>query len=666
MKDIHRKSIFAILLALSVPVAFAEKTVIPVFKESMQTNYKDLTRVTVGQDGNGAMLNVAVTEAVTSQVETAWKILSDRFAVPAGSVAYAAEFEVACAADWLRVGMHKGWGSDISWRDAKGEEIGIAPLAFRFRKGDFAAFRIGGRIPSGAVAAAVRLGADDPNMKRGEDLRIRNFRMRFFAGGERVPADMHPDLDAPLVKSAFDAPTPDANVIVKYEFIDDGEIDWDSICVKRAKTKEDIPFVREGRRIVLKPGKPWAKGVNILSVTVRDVSGNETVSSKSFLIGECPAGQKVTIRDDGVTLLDGKPFFPIGIYGVQKHMFNAWSFDRAHADLKRAGFNFVHSYSHSRSGEFLGMAAKHGMKAWTHAFDIARGDDWLVDVGRHDPATIAWYVGDDTMTHMKPSELLDRYEAARLLDGTRIVCQADGIFSGWYDDGFSPYAAFADAFMPEIYPIHGWESDKTCVALTIRDVERSWSDIAKCGNDKRPHTVWPILQIFYGMGWKRYPTEDEVYATSFASLIHGGKGIAWFYYQGKRDMEAGFRYSGCFQSEKDWRMTTNLVSRISSLAPVLLERDPMQPATPEVLEGPKEDPLGQPAVSALMKCHDGFTYVLAVNASPKPVRARLFVMAPDGKGSVAWEKRKVKVAHGAFEDDFKGFGVHVYRFENVH
>ena len=88
----------------------------------------------------------------------------------------------------------------------------------------------------------------------------------------------------------------------------------------------------------------------------------------------------------------------------------------------------------------------------------------------------------------------------------------------------------------------------------------------------------------------------------------------------------------------------------------------MQPAAPVVLEGPKDDPLGQPAVSALVKRHGGFTYVLAVNASPKPVRARLFAEVPDGEGSVAWEKRRVAVAKGAFEDAFKGFGVHVYRF----
>ena len=54
--------------------------------------------------------------------------------------------------------------------------------------------------------------------------------------------------------------------------------------------------------------------------------------------------------------------------------------------------------------------------------------------------------------------------------------------------------------------------------------------------------------------------------------------------------------------------------------------------------------------------------MLAVNASSEKVRARIFASVPDGVGEVMWENRHMKVAGGSFEDDFKGFGVHVYRF----
>ena len=79
------------------------------------------------------------------------------------------------------------------------------------------------------------------------------------------------------------------------------------------------------------------------------------------------------------------------------------------------------------------------------------------------------------------------------------------------------------------------------------------------------------------------------------------------------------------------------------------------------IDGEKTDKYGRPAVSVLVKNHDGAAYVLAVNASSKKVRARIFASVPDGEGTVLWESRSIAVANGSFEDEFKGFGVHVYR-----
>ena len=149
---------------------------------------------------------------------------------------------------------------------------------------------------------------------------------------------------------------------------------------------------------------------------------------------------------------------------------------------------------------------------------------------------------------------------------------------------------------------------------------------------------------------------------SFAALIHGGNGITWFHYAGKIDPEHGRKYSGAFQSPEDWAVMTNLTTRIASLAPVLLERTPRQPAVPEILDGEKRDKCGQPSVSVLVKNYGGSAYLLAVNASSEKVRARLFASVPDGEGAVMWENRCIKVSGGSFEDAFKGYGAHIYCF----
>jgi hypothetical protein len=428
-------------------------------------------------------------------------------------------------------------------------------------------------------------------------------------------------------------------------------------------TKSSVPFVREGSVITLKPGSAWPEGAQRLTVSVSDTAGNVVVSQKAFMIGSRPSTPRITLRDDGMTLIDGKAFFPIGIYGVKPHMFNGWSFDRAVGDLKAAGFNFIHSYFFSRDPELLAAARKYGVYCWTAASSAVRADEWLVNTGRNDPSILSWYNGDDTSHNTSPSQLLDREEACRLLDGTRITCQADSIGGGAVRSHYQDFVPYTDVFMPEVYWVYSRDraKDEACVAKVILDVARARSDIAKYGKD-RPHGVWPIVQAFHGRMWERFPDEDEFLAMSYASIIHGGQGITWFYYAGELNEKSGARYSGCFGTKDRWTMMTNLTTRLNRLSPVLTARTPPQPQTPEILSGPKNDPLGQPAVTALVKNHAGSIYIFAVNASPKPVKARIFAAVADSEAAVLWEKRAVKAVGGAFQDEFKGFGVHVYRF----
>lgn len=655
------KSIRWSLVILPFCAWACEADVVPVvFMGGVQVNYQDNTRVEVTAS-EAADLVVACTR--TSVCETAWQITSVPLVIPEDCGGYALGFEVMSSVEWTRVHMSKEWGSDLTWFDASGKELLVQAFQYCFHKSEFARFGFCGTVPAGAASVKVRLGTDGPNINSGENVVFRKIRMKWLPKGTAIPANIAPDLEPPLVKSLFVAPTPDANVVARYEFIDMSDIDWSSVSVSNVRTKVAIPYERDGNVITLKPDVSWDRGINSLVISVRDVFGNGTLSRKAFLIGEKANVAVVRLRDDGVTLIDGRPFFPIGMYGIKLDRFNAWDFDRALGDLRKGGFNFAHSYTSFRDPEFLRLADKHGFKAWTGAYRVDKGDDWLVSTGRYDKATITWYIGDDTAMYVKPSELLDRDEAARMLDGTRLTCQADAIHSDSFDDGYGKYMDYTDVFLPEIYPILGDDkaADDKCVAVTIRDMRRAIEDIAKGSDGKRAHAVWPILQIFHGKLWHRYPTSDETYATTFASLIHGGKGVTWFHYAGNVEKEFGRSYSGCYRTQESWCMTTNMATRIAELSSVLVERDPAQPAAPVVLEGPTKDPLGQPAVTALMKRHKDSVYLLAVNASPRAVRARLNVLDAADTGEVLWEGRKVSVSGNSFEDSFGGFGVHVYR-----
>ena len=65
---------------------------------------------------------------------------------------------------------------------------------------------------------------------------------------------------------------------------------------------------------------------------------------RTFAVDRLPDAPRATLRDDGITLIDGKPFFPIGAYAVSRREFNGNDLDRAFRDLKAAGFNFAHTY----------------------------------------------------------------------------------------------------------------------------------------------------------------------------------------------------------------------------------------------------------------------------------------------------------------------------------
>ena len=627
-------------LALTAPA----ETVKVLFPAGSQRNFEKNTKIAVGAEA-GEDNDFVVTCTKTSRCETAWQIVSEKMALPPGT--------------------SDSWGSAVAWYDGNGGKLGKRPFDVAFRKGGFVRFRFSGEVPDKAASATVEIGVDGPNLPPGEKVVVRNAKFTSVPKGLAVPPQIVYDVTPPLVYSRFKSPSSDQNLVLKYEIVDEGEIDWGSVAASNVGAKAAMPFVRRGNGIEIRPATPWEDGIHTLIVSVKDKAGNATVSHKAFRIGKpTQAPATMSLRDDGVTLVDGKPFFPIGIFGVKLLEFNAWSFDRAVGDLKAAGFNLLHSYTHGRKEEFLSAVRKHGLLSWTYAFGAANGDAWLVEKANADPSILAWYTGDDTSMHIKPSELLDRDEAVHMLDGSRLSCQADVTGGDQMKSRYQPYVAFSDVFMPELYHVlsENPAADRPCVARVIRDMEKAKDDIAKYSAGK-PRAIWPILQIFHGGRlWHRFPTDDEIYGMSFAALVHGGNGITWFHYAGQIDREHGRRYSGAFQSQETWATMTNLSLRIAALSPVLLERTPQQPAAPTILSGEKTDHYGRPSVSVLVKNYRGTTYVLAVNASSEKVRARISAPVADGAGEVLWENRRMKASGGSFEDDFKGFGVHIYRF----
>ena len=386
------------------------------------------------------------------------------------------------------------------------------------------------------------------------------------------------------------------------------------------------------------------------------------VRPKVIPVDRMPDTPAVTLRDDGMTLIGGEPFFPIGIYSVCKREFNGMDFDVAFRELKEAGFNFAHTYGNPWEQAFLDGARKYGFKLWV-------GTRWpgkeLVEKGRFNPDIIAWYTGDDTSEHETPEESRAYHDTLKAIDPTRLTCQADNVCAAFDSSRYTDFVNSTDVFMPELYGIRGKAGDVTdtnCVAWCIKEMKGIWRDIKTCANGQ-PKGVWPILQSFKGWGgWGHYPTRQQIYATTFATVIHGAHGVTWYTYGGFYSKKKGSRNEGITSSPERFADMAELATWLKELSPALLERTGVQPPPAEILAGPAKDCFDNDSVSCLLKRHGNETYLLTVNSTFEKVRARFRLANVPATAEVMRENRKATVSAGLLEDDFEPFAVHVYRF----
>ena len=363
----------------------------------------------------------------------------------------------------------------------------------------------------------------------------------------------------------------------------------------------------------------------------------------------------VTLRDDGMTLVGGKPFFPIGIYGVTKREFNGNDIRRAFRDLKAAGFNFVHTYDTRRGRDFtdfLDAADESGVKVWispgvnSHAFDES---NIMNERGR--PSLLAWYLGDDSASHIKPEEMLRRHMRCKALDPAHITVQADFLGQS-RSHRYRPFVNCTDAFLPEIYPVSATNRTGREVADVIRHMGTVHNAIASEGNPVK--SVWAIIQHFDGWKvWKRFPDMDELRAMTYVAIIHGANGITWYTYGGN-----GVNGRGVTSAPEHWREICAIAGELFTNHDDLAGRNAKIQPTVKILSGPETDICGFGSISVLMK-ESGL--LMAVNSSTNAIAAEISI---DGLRGVErrFDAGPMNLFAGkGFVDEFKPYGTHVYR-----
>jgi hypothetical protein len=325
-------------------------------------------------------------------------------------------------------------------------------------------------------------------------------------------------------------------------------------------------------------------------------------------------------------IVDGKPFFPLGLYlnshwdrpgeaAESKAAKNArWprSTNREHLDLiGNSPFNCIMPYDSwkvtredldgarakglsvlfSVKDSYFGQANAYGLKSVEDERAVLERE--VTRVGDH-PAVIAWYINDEVgpehevlWQHQKWMEELDPGRP------TWAVAYRD--LDGYYGS--------CDVFSGDPYPIPG--SAARVLAVT-RAVMRS---VHGC------RAVWMVPQIFDHASYSgtyetsRPPTLAEMRAMSWMCIAAGANGLVYYSFF---DL---WRIADRQPFEARWADITTMAREIRSMEPVLLSADPVQ--QPE----PVQDADG--AVAWRLYAHTGKTYCVTVNSSTEAKTASL-------------------------------------------
>ena len=656
----------AAVAAVAIPVAFEDAAPsCPAW-----TYYDDGNRLTQDMrtiDGERALCVSNPTNAPGAYL--AWAVVSRPFDVVAGKDLEIAVRLISPAAEFGG-GSYGVYRTGVVWLGADGKEVAFKGLNFPSREPQLLTFISRAPVPAKAVRARLSFGFGYSKFPPDAIFALSSARARLVDRDAKGPDDpAFEATDVPRLVRVTASPCEDVNASFRVRVVAKNPIDWGAFaCTLDGAPSDRIR--REGNEILVRPPKGgWANpSFPVVRVSGRDVRGTRFADEQTFCFGRRLKKHVASLRDDGVVLVDGKPFFPIGVYCPSRrdpdHEDDVYAnFYDPMRELKAVGCNTVQNYHAigERAIEvFLTAADWAGLKVF-----IAPGrnvDDTNVAETvyrmREHPSLLAWYVADDTASHISVRRLRQQVERVKAVDGIHLTAQSDSVvFQDLTRSRYARYAGITDVFIPQLYPVEKAETTHREIPSAHRDLDAYAADMRAAGSPNV--SLWPVLQAFSGFdNWKRHPTAAEQRALTWLSVARGARGVIWWTY-------CSWGNHGIANTPEIWDGFTNVVRELNVVKDDLVTRDAKTQPKAEIVRGEPCDELGYPAVTVLLKEGVRGPLLVAVNASSRPVTARI----PLGGGTSAKSlfepaPRHLSLDGGALTDDFPPLGVRVYRCES--
>ena len=450
-------------------------------------------------------------------------------------------------------------------------------------------------------------------------------------------------------------------------FFADLNLDAADLRPEDVRVEFSLPFAGERRTIPADSlENDWASvtvdagqlesGLAVVRLLSRDGSGEQQAyDSKSLPFTKLDAEPQAGVWIDryGRTIIDGKPFFPLGMYwgGINKEDLDLYA---------RGPFNCLMPYDPLLTREQLDLCAAHGLRAncnlkdwysftrWAKEGNKARADadaqaeKFILELKDH-PALLAWYHNDEIgLQHI--DEMTARYRQIQALDPDHPAWSMLYQFTQTRD------------FLPS-FDITGTDPYPDGVKEAVR-----WSGQSRMTARQRRDTfggrpIWQAVQCYcnvraqkeFGHGGDptRRTAVEDMRNMAWQALVAGAKGIFFYsYFDLKKDAA---KYGVAF--EEALAEVCTVAAEIKRYEDVLLST--------ESVDAEADSPwLG---ARAWRLCGD--VYLAIVNKRYEQTEGRVRVDAPVGTVEALIGEAQGRAPDGAFEVDLPPCGVVFARIE---
>lgn len=290
------------------------------------------------------------------------------------------------------------------------------------------------------------------------------------------------------------------------------------------------------------------------------------------------------IDGNGFTIVNGRRFFPMGIYVGKGPKEGAWATSDDNLQrISAAGFNTILAYTYGNRGNaegYMSRANANGLKVIYSLTDMYNdaGDKFQLKLSKEStvstfvqnlkdsPNLLAWYINDELGVGEEAS-VSSMYQTVRGLDAQHIIFQVNN------DPGaLSLYSRTSDVIGTDPYVVAG--NDFTSLKR-VTDWTNSAGNVAR--NQKG---VWQVVQMFDKKFQKpnlasHPPTLNEMRNISYQSLIGGAKGLMFYAYHW---LYFGYDASGKkIYSEaafnKRWPDVKRLINEVNGITPIILKNN---------------------------------------------------------------------------------------------